>query len=90
MGTLGVNTFGCFAIGLLAGWAERAPAFGPSTRLLLMVGVLGGFTTFSSFGYETVEMLRDSRPLLAFTNVALQIGLGLPAVWLGLAVTTAS
>ena len=88
LGTLGVNVIGCFAIGLLAGWAESIPAFSPSTRLLLMVGLLGGFTTFSSFGYETVEMLRNSRPLLAFANVALQVGLGLPAVWLGLTMTT--
>ena len=87
LGTLGVNVVGCFVIGLLAGWSEGVPAFSPSVRLLLMTGLLGGFTTFSSFGYETVALLRDSRPLLAFTNVALQLGLGLPAVWLGLTMT---
>ena len=60
-GTLSVNVLGCLAIGLLGGWADNAELFSPSTRLFLLIGVLGGFTTFSTFGYETMALLRDRR-----------------------------
>src|SRR5688572_32906789 len=64
-GTLAVNLVGCFAIGLLSGWfADRWPVR-EEYRLALIVGVLGGFTTFSSFGWETAAMLREGRVLHA-------------------------
>ena len=88
IGTLGVNVIGCLAIGLLAGWVESLQAFSPELRLFLFIGLLGGFTTFSSFGYETMEMLRDGQHLLGLANVGLQVVVGLAAVWLGFSIST--
>lgn len=83
-GTLVVNLIGCLAIGLLAGAAERFEVLTPEARLFLITGVLGGFTTFSAFGYETVFLLRRGESLVAATYVGASVGLGLLAVWLGL------
>jgi CrcB protein len=63
--------------------AEARNAFTPETRALVFVGILGGFTTFSSFANETFELLRDGQRGLALANVAAQMILGLGAVWLG-------
>ena len=82
-GTLTVNITGCLLIGVLAGLSENRNLLGPETRALLLIGVLGGFTTFSTFSYETVELLRDGESMAAFSNVALQVCLGLAAVWAG-------
>lgn len=82
-GTLGVNALGCLAIGLLGGWADNAELFSPSARLFLLIGLLGGFTTFSTFGYETMALLRDKQVLAASTYVGLHLVLGLAAVALG-------
>ena len=82
-GTLTVNITGCLLIGILAGLSENRNLLGPETRALLVVGVLGGFTTFSTFGNETVELLRDGKSIAAFSNVALHVCLGLVAVWVG-------
>lgn len=88
LGTLGVNTIGCLLIGILGGLAESLSAFKPETRLFLMVGILGGFTTFSTFGYETMALARDREFLAAGANVMLQVGLGLIAVWIGYGIAT--
>jgi CrcB protein len=85
VGTLAVNVAGCFVIGLLGGLGESRHVFGPQARLFLFIGVLGGFTTFSSFGYETLALARDADYLRAGANVILNLGAGLVAVWLGLA-----
>jgi len=82
-GTLTVNVVGCLLIGLLAGLSENRNFLGPETRALLLIGVLGGFTTFSTFSYETFQLLRDGESLAAFSNVGLQVVLGLAAVWAG-------
>ncbi|MCP4676706.1 MAG: fluoride efflux transporter CrcB [Deltaproteobacteria bacterium] len=82
-GTAVVNVTGCLVIGLLGGWAENGQALGPQTRLFLFLGLLGGFTTFSTFGYETVALLRDKAVFLAFINVIIQLSLGFGAVLLG-------
>lgn len=86
-GTLAVNLLGCLAIGVLAGLVELRHGLGPSVRLFLLVGLLGGFTTFSSFAWETLELARSAALPLALANVALQVTLGLAAAWAGLAVT---
>lgn len=88
-GTLAVNVLGCLAIGLLNGIAEERQVFSPETRLFLFIGLLGGFTTFSTFGYETFALARDAQMLAALTNIALQLALGLSAVWLGNALARA-
>lgn len=77
-GTLGVNVLGCLAIGLLGGWVENAELLSPSTRLFLLLGVLGGFTTFSTFGYEAMALLRDSELAAAAIYVACTWSSGLP------------
>lgn len=83
IGTLAVNILGCLVIGFLAGLAETRGVFTPEARVFLMIGVLGGFTTFSTFGYETFQLLRDVQIGAAAVNVGLQVALGLLAVWSG-------
>lgn len=81
MGTLVVNLAGCAAIGLCAGWLVSQPAPREPWRLLVMVGVLGGFTTFSSFALELVELTRrgDWPVALAYAGISNVIGLLLAA-----------
>lgn len=81
--TLVVNVAGCLAIGLVAGYAEARELAQPELRLFLLIGFFGAFTTFSTFGYETLALLQAGRPLPALANVALQVSLGLGATWLG-------
>ena len=82
-GTLSVNLIGCLVIGFLGGLTENRQVFTPEARLFLFLGVLGGFTTFSSFAYETSAFINDGQILGASLNVGLQVMLGLAAVWLG-------
>ena len=87
-GTLAVNLLGCFLIGMITGLAESRQLFGPEFRTFALIGLLGGFTTFSSFGYETFAMIRDDEYMWAAANVGLHVIPGLALVWLGHAVTT--
>ena len=73
----------CLLIGLLGGLADNAELFSPAVRLFLLMGLLGGFTTFSTFGYETVGLLRDREMTAALMYVGLHLMLGLAAVALG-------
>jgi CrcB protein len=82
-GTLAVNVLGCFAIGIVMYLTEDRPLLAPSARLFLAIGFLGSFTTFSTFGYETVAMLRERDAAAAVLNVGASMGLGLLAVVLG-------
>jgi len=82
-GTLAVNVVGCFVIGAVSHLSESRGAFTADTRAFLVVGVLGGFTTFSAFGNETVNLLRDSEPWLAWANVAANVAFCLASVWGG-------
>lgn len=82
-GTLAVNGLGCLVIGFLAGLAEFRAAFTPEARLFLFVGILGGFTTFSSFALETFSLARNTQNVAALANIGLQLILGLLAVWIG-------
>ena len=81
--TLVVNALGCLAIGLLAGLAEARGVFSETTRAVLFIGLIGGFTTFSTFGYETVELLRAGQTVAAAWSVGSQLLIGLGAVWAG-------
>src|SRR4029079_8209668 len=83
VGTLAVNVLGCLVIGLLSQLAESRGALSPETRAFVIVGILGGFTTFSSFGNETMNLWRDRQTYLALLNVGLHVVVGLAAVWLG-------
>lgn len=80
--TLIVNGLGCLLIGLaLPAW-DRAPVLSEGWRLVLVVGFLGGFTTFSAFGHETAVLLEQS-PFRAAVNVAANVLIGLGAVLAG-------
>lgn len=81
-GTFIVNVTGCFAIGVLAAVFDRSGS-GLAPRLFWVAGVLGGYTTFSTFGYDTLVLLRQDSLGAAIANVAGQVVLGLLAVWAG-------
>jgi len=81
-GTLAVNLIGCLAIGFLSQLAESRGMFTAETRTLIFIGVLGGFTTFSAFGNETINLWRAGENLLAGANVTAHLLLCLGAVWL--------
>jgi len=85
-GTLTVNGLGCLALGCLGGIAESRQMLGPAQRAFIFIGVLGGFTTFSTFAYETIGLAQHSG-LRALANAALQVGLGLAAAAMGYALT---
>jgi CrcB protein len=85
-GTLAVNLIGCFAIGFLSQLAETRGFFTAETRTLIFVGVLGGFTTFSAFSNETMNLWREGESFLAALNVVAHLVLCLGAVWLSRAV----
>lgn len=83
VGTLAVNLTGCLVIGFL-GALFSGPAFvRDEWRFFLLVGLLGGFTTFSTFGFETMALMEDGEWARAGLNLVLSNGLGLAAVWLG-------
>ena len=83
LGTLIVNLAGCLLIGLLTAYADARAIANPELRSLVLIGVLGGFTTFSTFAYETLELGRAGGSAVATTNVALHVLGCLAAVWLG-------
>jgi len=80
-GTLAVNLIGCFLIGFLSQLAESRGVFTADSRTFVFIGILGGFTTFSAFGHETMNLWRDGENTLALANVAAHLILGLGAVW---------
>ena len=83
-GTLIVNILGCFTIGLLMSSMEERFLATPTLRLFLTIGILGGFTTFSSFSYETMALLREGNFLAGGINVLSSVVVCLGATWLGL------
>jgi len=87
-GTLAVNLLGCLLIGFAVGLIDSRQMFGPEFRLFVLIGLLGGFTTYSTFGYETFALLRDADYLRAVANVSIHVILGLALVWLGYALTS--
>ncbi|MCC7013876.1 MAG: fluoride efflux transporter CrcB [Planctomycetes bacterium] len=87
-GTLLVNVLGCCAAGALVGWLEGRSQPGESARLFLVVGVLGGFTTFSAFGVDTLALWRDGRAGAALIYVLASVGCGLLAAFAGRALVS--
>jgi CrcB protein len=81
--TLAVNSLGCLLIGFLSQLSDMHGLFTPEARLLVFVGLLGGFTTFSAFGNETYYLAQDGQTLASVLNVAAHLSLGLGAVWAG-------
>jgi CrcB protein len=82
-GTIIVNVMGCLFIGLLGGLSETRQIFTPEIRALILIGFLGGFTTFSTFGYEIFMVARDGQFVAALTNLVLHLILGFCSVWFG-------
>jgi CrcB protein len=85
-GTLAVNILGCFLIGVLMVAMEERFLVSPALRLFLTIGVLGGFTTFSSFSYESLALVRDGEVLLGLLNVGGSVVLCLLATYAGTAI----
>ena len=83
VGTLAVNILGCLAIGILWSLVEYRQWLNPELRIFVTVGILGGFTTFSAFGYETFVLIRDGQYPWALANVAANVVLGIGAVIVG-------
>jgi CrcB protein len=82
-GTLAVNVVGCLLIGGLSELSEARSFLSPDARSFLFIGLLGGFTTFSAFGNETTNLLRDREWVFAGVNVMANVVLAIGAVWLG-------
>ncbi|RKZ17294.1 fluoride efflux transporter CrcB [bacterium] len=82
-GTLAVNVLGCLLLGALLETERQTSVVTHPIRLLVAVGFLGAFTTFSAFGYETFRYLEQGTHHLALLNVTANLVLGLGAVWLG-------
>lgn len=83
-GTLVVNILGSFIIGVVMTLLGERFVVSPSVRVFLTMGILGGFTTFSTFSYETMALLRDGSYGLGFLNVLASVGICLFSTWLGI------
>jgi len=83
LGTLVVNVTGCFLIGILLPLLTERGEPRPNLRLFLVVGVLGGYTTFSSFAWESFQAVDEGSRWIGFANLALSVILGYLAVWCG-------
>jgi CrcB protein len=82
-GTLVVNVLGCLLIGFLMTLFDNRFLVNPSLRIFLTVGILGGFTTFSTFSFETVSLLKEGSFLIAGTNIVSSLLICLAATWFG-------
>lgn len=87
LGTFVINVCGCLVIGILAGLAEKRGWPSGQARLFLMTGILGGFTTFSAFGLESVTLLRRGELGICAAYVCASVVAGLAVVWLGMKIT---
>jgi CrcB protein len=83
-GTLAINTLACFLFGLVWTLASERLIISGHVRLIILTGFIGTFSTFSTFVFETGQMLRDTELLLAAVNVALELGAGLVFFFLGI------
>jgi len=88
-GTFAVNVIGCLAFGLVAGLGTERAVIAAPARTFLLIGLLGGFTTFSTYTYETLALLRDGEWAPAALNALGQLAGGLAAVWAGFAISRA-
>ena len=84
IGIMVINILGCFLIGVLYGYFKSKATTDPVLPVLLMTGVLGGFTTFSTFSFETIQLLQQNEWLKAAFYVVGSVGLGVAACYLGI------
>ncbi len=85
-GTVTVNLLGCLLFGAIWSALESRWTFSPHTRAIVLTGFMGAFTTFSTFIFETGQLMRDAQWLLALGNVSLQNVVGIAALFVGLAI----
>jgi CrcB protein len=85
-GTFAVNLLGCIVFGLVVGAADQRVPLGAAPRAFLLVGVLGGFTTFSSYAFESFWLLRDGHLAAASVNIVGQVILGIAGLAIGFAI----
>jgi len=83
-----INVTGSFLIGMLMMLFINRPSISPNWRLFLVTGILGGYTTFSSFEWETFAALRSGAGIIAFSYVLLSVVAGLLGVWFGAALSS--
>lgn len=86
LGILVVNVLGCFLFGVVYPLAEERLLISGETRLIILTGFMGSFTTFSTFTFQTAEFLRESQWFSAGANIIGQIVLGLVCMFVGLAI----
>lgn len=82
-GTMVVNIIGCLIAGAIFNLTEERFLISPTLRTVILIGLLGGFTTFSSYGLQTFTLLKDSQLAMATLNIVVSNALGLLMVWLG-------
>jgi fluoride exporter len=82
-GTFVINVTACFLIGLVMTVLAEKTNWSPNWRYLIPIGFLGGYSTFSSFEYETFRVFQNNELLVAGLNITLSVGIGFLAVWLG-------
>ncbi len=85
-GTLSVNIVGCLLIGVIYGLSDRGNLLTPEWRLFLTTGFCGGFTTFSTFSYESIALIQDGEFFYLSLYIALSVILGLASTYLGMLV----
>lgn len=85
-GTFAVNVAGCVLFGLIIGLADHRVALTPAARAFLLIGLLGGFTTFSTYAFESVQLLRDGEWMFATLNMGGQVVAGVAGLWAGAAI----
>lgn len=85
-GTLIVNLSGCFLVGFFSSLVDDKFFLGPNSRILLMTGFCGAYTTFSTYMFETGSLVREGQVSMAFLNIFVSTAVGFGAYWLGVVI----